>query len=119
MNWYAARNEIKDPQGKNNHLLFILNKIVQFIVYLTALFVILWILGIDLSTLVVSLGVGGIAIAFALQSTLSDVFSAFSIYFDRPFQNMIDQRDMQYLTFVIMLSKIRIHWIENFIIVRK
>ena len=86
MNWYAARNEIKDPQGKNNHLLFILNKIVQFIVYLTALFVILWILGIDLSAVVVGLGVGSIAIAFALQSTLSDVFSAFSIYFDRPFQ---------------------------------
>lgn len=32
------------------------------------------------------MGVGGIAIAFALQNILSDVFSAFSIYFDRPFE---------------------------------
>jgi small-conductance mechanosensitive channel len=85
LNWYAARNE-KDAQSKNSHLLFILNKVVQFIVYLAALFVILWILGIDLSAVVVGLGVGSIAIAFALQSTLGDVFSAFSIYFDRPFQ---------------------------------
>ncbi len=47
---------------------------------------ILWGLGIDLSSVVVGLGVGGIAIAFALQNTLSDFFSAFSIYFDRPFE---------------------------------
>ena len=34
----------------------------------------------------VGMGVAGIAIAFALQNVLSDVFSAFSIYFDRPFE---------------------------------
>ncbi|GAJ12628.1 unnamed protein product, partial [marine sediment metagenome] len=32
------------------------------------------------------MGVAGIAIAFALQNVLSDVFSAFSIYFDKPFE---------------------------------
>ena len=41
---------------------------------------------IDLSGVVVGLGVGGIAIALALQTVLSDVFSAFSIYFDKPFE---------------------------------
>ena len=46
----------------------------------------LWVLGVDLSGVVVGLGVGGIAIALALQNTLSDVFSAFSIYFDKPFE---------------------------------
>ncbi len=39
-----------------------------------------------MSGVVVGLGVGGIAIALAVQNTLSDVFSAFSIYFDRPFE---------------------------------
>jgi small-conductance mechanosensitive channel len=34
----------------------------------------------------VGLGVGGIAIALALQSILSDALSAFSIYFERPFE---------------------------------
>ena len=33
-----------------------------------------------------SAGAGSIALAFALQSTLTDFFSAFSIYFDRPFE---------------------------------
>ncbi len=43
-------------------------------------------LGVEITPLLASLGVGGIAVAFALQNILSDVFSSFSIYFDRPFQ---------------------------------
>ena len=41
--------------------------------------------GVNVSTLIASLGVGGIALAFASQKVLSDMFSSFSIYFDRPF----------------------------------
>jgi small-conductance mechanosensitive channel len=43
-------------------------------------------LGFDVTSLVAGLGIGGIAVALALQSVLSDVFSSFSIYFDKPFQ---------------------------------
>jgi small-conductance mechanosensitive channel len=43
-------------------------------------------LGIEISTLVASLGIGGIAVAFALQNILGDLFSSFAIYFDKPFQ---------------------------------
>ena len=32
------------------------------------------------------MGIGGIAIAFALQNILADAFSALSIYFDKPFE---------------------------------
>ena len=42
--------------------------------------------GINLSGAVVGLGVSGIVIGFALQNVLADFFSAFSIYFDRPFE---------------------------------
>jgi small-conductance mechanosensitive channel len=41
---------------------------------------------VDLSGIVVGLGVGGIAIALALQNILGDAFSAFLIYFDKPFE---------------------------------
>jgi small-conductance mechanosensitive channel len=84
IDWYGSRNSKK--QENNNHLLFLFKKIIQLVVYVLAFLVILWVLGIDLSGVVVGLGVGGIAIAFALQNTLSDFFSAFSIYFDRPFE---------------------------------
>jgi len=43
-------------------------------------------IGINVSSLVASLGIGGIAIALAAQSVLGDIFSAFSIYIDKPFQ---------------------------------
>lgn len=43
-------------------------------------------LGVEVTSLVAGLGIGGIAIAFALQGVLSDLFASFSIYFDRPFR---------------------------------
>ncbi len=42
-------------------------------------------LGVNVTTLVASLGVGGIAIAFALQNVLSDLFASLSILLDKPF----------------------------------
>lgn len=41
--------------------------------------------GVDVTALVASLGVGGIAIALAVQSILGDVFASLSIIFDKPF----------------------------------
>lgn len=70
----------------SEHILFLLRKVVNAIVFIFAFLIILYIYKIDLSGVVVGLGVGGIAIAFALQSILADAFSAFSIYFDRPFE---------------------------------
>ena len=34
------------------------------------------------------MGIGGIAIAIALQGVLTDLFSAFSIYLDKPFKEV-------------------------------
>lgn len=43
-------------------------------------------LGVEVTSLIAGLGIGGIAIAFALQGILSDLFASFSIYFDKPFR---------------------------------
>lgn len=42
--------------------------------------------GIKISALVAGLGIGGLAVAFAAQKVLGDLFSYFSIFFDRPFE---------------------------------
>jgi small-conductance mechanosensitive channel len=42
-------------------------------------------LGIDITALVAGLGVGGIAVALALQNILGDLFASFSIVLDKPF----------------------------------
>ncbi len=52
--------------------------------FLAALFV-LSNLGVNITSVMAGLGIGGIAIAFALQNILSDLFSSFAIFFDKPF----------------------------------
>ncbi|MBN2720292.1 MAG: mechanosensitive ion channel family protein, partial [Proteobacteria bacterium] len=42
-------------------------------------------LGIQITTLIAGLGVGGIAVALALQNILGDLFASLSIVLDRPF----------------------------------
>jgi small-conductance mechanosensitive channel len=41
--------------------------------------------GANISALVAGLGVGGVAVAFALQSILGDLFASFAIVLDKPF----------------------------------
>ncbi|MEZ4103933.1 MAG: mechanosensitive ion channel family protein [Candidatus Paceibacterota bacterium] len=43
-------------------------------------------LGIEVTSLLAGLGIGGLAVALALQGILSDLFASFSIYLDRPFR---------------------------------
>lgn len=43
-------------------------------------------LGVDITALVAGLGIGGIAIALALQSVLGDLFASVSIMLDKPFE---------------------------------
>lgn len=42
-------------------------------------------LGVDITALVTTLGIGGIAVALALQNVLSDLLASLSIVFDKPF----------------------------------
>ncbi len=42
--------------------------------------------GVDITALVAGLGIGGIAVALALQSVLSDAFASVAIMLDRPFE---------------------------------
>jgi len=43
-------------------------------------------LGFNISALIAGLGIGGVAVALAAQAVLGDLFSYFSILFDRPFE---------------------------------
>ena len=84
--WYVEKSEKKGKRIMSSNILIVFKKVLHLFVYIFAFIVILYISKVDLSGAVVGLGVTGIAIAFALQNILSDAFSAFSIYFDRPFE---------------------------------
>ncbi len=82
--WYAERQERKKKASQ--HILFVFRGIFNGIAYLIAFFVFMALAGIDLTGLAIGGAATAIVIGFALQSVLSDFFSAFSIYFDRPFE---------------------------------
>jgi small-conductance mechanosensitive channel len=67
--------------GSINILLFVARLLVWGIVLLLALAN----LGINITALVAGLGVGGIAIALAVQTVLGDLFASLSIALDKPF----------------------------------
>jgi len=82
--WYADRQERKKKTSQ--HILFVFRGIFNAIVYLIAFFAFMALREIDLTGLAIGAGATAIVLGFALQHVLSDFFSAFSIYFDRPFE---------------------------------
>ncbi len=64
----------------------LLGTIAKGIIWFIALLMILSNAGIEITPMIASLGVAGIAVALALQSVLGDLFGAFVIHFDKPFQ---------------------------------
>ncbi|MBE9043220.1 mechanosensitive ion channel family protein [Pleurocapsales cyanobacterium LEGE 10410] len=59
---------------------------IRVVIWLIGIVFLLDNLGFDISAVVASLGIGGVAIALASQGVLQDLFSYFSILLDRPFE---------------------------------
>jgi small-conductance mechanosensitive channel len=62
------------------------NVFIKIILWSLGLLLIMSNAGIDVTSLLAGLGIGGIAVALALQNILGDIFSSFSILIDKPFQ---------------------------------
>jgi len=60
--------------------------IIQLVLWIIALFIIMDNVGIKINTILAGLGIGGIAVAFAAQSFLGDLFAFISIFLDKPFE---------------------------------
>jgi len=64
----------------------IIKNVVKGLLWVGGIMMILSNLGVDITAMVAGLGIGGLAIAFAFQNILEDLFSSFAILFDKPFQ---------------------------------
>ena len=63
----------------------IIGFIVNVVIWALVLLLTLDNLGVDITALVAGLGIGGIAVALAVQNVLGDLFASLSITLDRPF----------------------------------
>jgi len=87
---YGAEEVIKkqkEEQGSGSPAIVqISGSIIKLTLWASALLLILSNLGVNITSLVAGLGIGGLAIALAIKEILSDLFSSFSIFFDKPFK---------------------------------
>jgi len=82
--WRRGASKVVKEHEK--HILWILKTTAYFFVYFIAFIMILGVFNIDVTAFIATLGIMGIAIALAVQSTLSDLISTVTIYFDHPFE---------------------------------
>ncbi len=75
----------KSKTTVDNNLIPIIKSLVSWVIWAIALIFMLSNLGLNVTSLLAGLGIGGLAIAFALQGVFADIFASISIYLDKPF----------------------------------
>ncbi|MFA6030011.1 MAG: mechanosensitive ion channel family protein [Elusimicrobiota bacterium] len=80
----AVGRDPKDPGSAS--AMQSLRLLLNIVVWIGAGVFVLDNLGINISTVVAGLGIGGVAVALAAQQILGDLFSSFVIFMDRPFR---------------------------------
>ena len=81
-NWFVKLAE-KTESNLDDELLPILENFFGIFAFVIALIAILSIWGVKVGPLLASLGIAGIAVAFALQTTLGNIFGGLSIILDK------------------------------------
>jgi MscS family membrane protein len=87
LDWYATRPHpdaaTRDMAREFNPLF---SKVGKVFIALVALSMLLQHFGVNVASLVVSLGVGSLAVGLAAQDTLANMFAGFTLLVDRPFR---------------------------------
>jgi len=81
-----ARRGRELPGGEGAASLNILRFVGVLVVWAVALLMLLTNLGVKIGPLIAGLGIGGVAIALAVQNVLGDLFASLSIALDKPFK---------------------------------
>lgn len=87
----AERNKQEEGEGKSETgeqagIIRLMSTLAKTILWMGAIALLLANMGYDITSLVAGLGIGGIAVALAIQNLLGDLFSSLSIYLDKPFR---------------------------------
>jgi small-conductance mechanosensitive channel len=81
---HYAKPRIQDDPGSATTFTA-LAFVARLVLWAVVLLLVLDNLGVDITTLIAGLGIGGIAVALALQNVLGDLFASLSIVLDKPF----------------------------------
>lgn len=88
INFYVTNKLRKDSENNVEmaSTMGLITITLKFVAYTLILLLALNNVGVNITALIAGLGVGGIAVALALQNILTDLFSSLTIILDKPFQ---------------------------------
>lgn len=86
--WLAYKTSPEMANGTKHEVMnmHIIGFVTRVVIWSLALLLILDNLGINVTALIASLGIGGVAVALAVQNILGDLFASLSIAIDKPFE---------------------------------
>jgi small-conductance mechanosensitive channel len=83
--WYSTESALSAKTGITREFGPLLGKLGTIFIVVAALIAIFQHFNVDVQSLVVSLGVGSLAVGLAAQDTLANMFAGFTLMLDRPF----------------------------------
>lgn len=86
VNFLIQKRFSEGAEAEEKHTASALGVFTRIIIWIIGALFVLSNLGVEISSLLAGLGIGGIAIAFATQNIIADIFSSFAIYLDKPFK---------------------------------
>lgn len=84
LQWRFSQTDVAE-QGGNIMTLGLLSFLGKLLLWVIVVLLALDNLGLNITALVASLGIGGVAVALAVQNILGDLFASLSIAIDKPF----------------------------------
>ena len=87
LNWYGEKiSREREGETVARELLPLVDKVAKIVIAGVGLIVVLDRYNIKIESILVTLGVGSLAVGLALQDTLANMFGGFTIMLDRPFR---------------------------------
>ncbi|HSA83777.1 MAG TPA: mechanosensitive ion channel family protein [Patescibacteria group bacterium] len=85
-NYFLKKFMRKETNEESKAAMETINVLFKTVLWVLGGLLLLSNMGFNITSLIAGLGIGGIAVALAMQNILSDLFSSFAIYFDKPFK---------------------------------
>ncbi len=85
LNGLLQRYWERHADGQTKKMMPVIKRTILVIVWIIGIVIALSNIGINISALLGTLGIGGIAFALAAQDTVKNIFGAFTIFTDKPF----------------------------------
>lgn len=85
INYIVKKLLIKKGGKETQSAIGVLSIVTKSVIWTIGILLILSNMGVNITSVIAGLGIGGIAVALAVQNILSDLLSSFAIYFDKPF----------------------------------